>query len=66
MTKDDRYIPTHNAENGLVTTLKWITFLLITLKLTGIISWSWLWVLTPIWVPVSIGLTVIFLFGLPV
>jgi hypothetical protein len=23
----------------------------IGLKLTGIISWSWLWVLSPIWIP---------------
>lgn len=26
----------------------------ITLKLTGHIAWSWLWVLSPFWVPVSI------------
>lgn len=26
----------------------------ITLKLTGHIAWSWLWVLSPFWIPVSI------------
>ena len=26
----------------------------ITLKLTGHIAWSWLWVLAPFWIPLSI------------
>jgi len=32
----------------------------ITLKLTGYITWSWLWVLSPFWIPFAI-LAVIFL-----
>ena len=28
----------------------------IVLKLTGVIAWSWLWVLSPIWMPISIGI----------
>lgn len=28
----------------------------ITLKLIGIISWSWWWVLSPIWITLGIGL----------
>ena len=32
----------------------------ITLKLTGYITWSWLWVLSPFWIPFAI-LSVIFL-----
>jgi len=30
----------------------------ITLKLTGHITWSWLWVLAPFWIPISIGLLI--------
>lgn len=26
----------------------------ITLKLTGHITWSWLWVLSPFWIPLAI------------
>jgi hypothetical protein len=26
----------------------------ITLKLTGHITWSWLWVLAPFWIPIGI------------
>lgn len=27
-----------------------LTLLFITLKLTGVIAWSWWWVLSPIWI----------------
>jgi hypothetical protein len=27
----------------------------IVLKLCGVISWSWLWVLAPLWIPLAIG-----------
>ena len=29
--------------------------LFIILKLTGTITWSWLWVLAPIWIPVALA-----------
>lgn len=31
-----------------------LTIAFIVLKLTGVISWSWLWVLAPIWIPAAI------------
>jgi hypothetical protein len=39
-----------------------LTILFIALKLTGIIHWSWFWVLLPILL--SIGLGVLFIVGL--
>ena len=36
---------------SLVTSLLLITF--IVLKLTNVISWSWWWVLSPIWIPMA-------------
>lgn len=30
----------------------------ITLKLTGVIAWSWWWVLAPFWIPIAIALLV--------
>jgi hypothetical protein len=30
----------------------WLTLLFIGLKLTGYIEWSWLWVLSPLWIPI--------------
>lgn len=37
----------------------WLTILFIGLKLTKVISWSWIWVLSPIWISVSVALLVI-------
>jgi hypothetical protein len=31
----------------------------ITLKLTGHITWSWLWVLSPFWIPIAVALLVV-------
>ena len=28
-----------------------LTLVFIVLKLVGVINWSWLWVLSPIWIP---------------
>ena len=36
-----------------------LTLLFITLKLTHVISWSWWWVLAPIWIPFVIVLLVL-------
>lgn len=33
-----------------------LTLLLIGLKLTGHIAWSWIWVFAPLWVPIAIAL----------
>lgn len=30
----------------------------IVLKLTSVISWSWWWVLSPIWIPNAVGLII--------
>jgi hypothetical protein len=33
-----------------------LTLIFITLKLTGYITWSWVWVLSPIWISLILGL----------
>jgi hypothetical protein len=33
-----------------------LTILFIALKLLGVITWSWLWVLSPLWISVLLGL----------
>ena len=35
----------------------------IVLKLIGVISWSWLWVLAPIWIPAGL-VVILFAIGL--
>jgi hypothetical protein len=37
----------------------WLTILFIGLKLTGHITWPWLWVLSPLWIGLLIGLSIL-------
>lgn len=32
----------------------------VTLKLAGVIAWSWLWVLLPFWGPVALAIILVF------
>ena len=48
-----------NRDTGGVGFLGLLTLLFIGLKLTGYITWSWIWVLAPLWVPMGIALLVI-------
>jgi hypothetical protein len=42
-----------------------LTLLFIGLKLTGHITWSWVWVLSPLWIPIAFLLPIlIFLYVL--
>ena len=36
-----------------------LTIVFITLKLLGKITWSWVWVLSPIWIPIIICMAII-------
>lgn len=44
---------------GLVSVL---TILFVVLKLTGLISWSWIWVLSPIWIGAGLGILFFLIF----
>lgn len=41
-----------------------LTLLFVGLKLAGVIGWSWVWVLAPIWVPLALILAVLATVGL--
>ena len=36
-----------------------LTILFITLKLTKVISWTWVWVLSPLWISAILSIVVI-------
>lgn len=36
-----------------------LCLLFVGLKLTGYVAWSWWWVLAPLWIPASLGLTIL-------
>ena len=37
---------------------EWLALLLIGLRLVKVITWPWIWVLSPLWVPLSISILV--------
>lgn len=41
-----------------------LTVVFITLRLIGIIDWPWLWVLSPLWVPLAVLLAVVLVAGI--
>lgn len=54
---------TNTANCGLgFTTL--LAVLFIALKLLGVVTWSWVWVLAPIWIPWGIVLVLLVLLGI--
>jgi hypothetical protein len=50
---------TNTSSSGGIGFLGLLTIVFITLKLTGHIAWSWLWVLSPIWIPLALLLVVL-------
>ncbi|AXH71256.1 hypothetical protein BSP36_211 [Bacillus phage BSP36] len=46
----------HNNRGGGVGVVSLLTLIFVTLKLTGHITWSWWWVLSPLWI--SAGLVI--------
>lgn len=36
-----------------------LAIVFIILKLCGVITWSWVWVLAPLWIPVLVGVVAI-------
>ena len=36
-----------------------LALIFITLKITGFINWSWLWVLSPLWISIALILLII-------
>ena len=41
-----------------------LLILFIILKLTHVIDWSWLWVLSPLWISASLGVLFLIIIGL--
>lgn len=52
----------NNTVSGGIGFIGLLTIVFIVLKLLGVISWSWLWVLAPLWI--EIILVILLLVGL--
>lgn len=49
----------NKTSNGGIGFIGLLTIAFIVLKLTGVINWSWLWVLSPIWIMVALSILII-------
>lgn len=58
MNKEEK---NNNAKCG-ITFIDILTLIFITLKLLGVINWSWFWVLSPILIPLILVLLLCFYF----
>lgn len=52
----------NSSSNNGVGFLSLLTLLFIGLKLGGAITWSWVWVLSPLWIPFGLAIAI----GVPV
>ena len=48
-----------NDDSGLIGFSWCLCLLFVVGKLCGVVGWGWLWVLSPLWVPVVLGLVVL-------
>ncbi len=50
---------TSNSNGGGIGFAGLLAIVFITLKLTGYITWSWWWVLSPLWIPLAFVVTIL-------
>ena len=50
---------TSNNNTGGIGFAGLLAIVFITLKLTGYIAWSWWWVLSPLWIPLALVVTIL-------
>ncbi len=48
----------NNSSRGGTGVLSLLTIAFVVLKLVGEIDWSWLWVLSPIWIPLALAILI--------
>ncbi|MBO5969967.1 MAG: hypothetical protein J6S14_15875 [Clostridia bacterium] len=41
-----------------------LTIIFVVLKLVGVISWSWWWVLSPLWIDLLLAVVLLVLYGI--
>lgn len=63
MMDNERNQQAQKVSSGGISFCSLLTIVFITLKLIGKITWSWWWVLSPLWIPfaIVIGIIVIML-----
>ena len=53
-----------SSSNGGIGFVGLLTIAFVVLKLTGVIAWSWWWVLSPLWISFGLGVGVLAIVGI--
>ena len=61
MVKGETTMEKNNNTSGGIGFVGLLTICFIVLKLIGIINWSWLWVISPIWITAIIAIMLVIL-----
>lgn len=56
----------NNANSGGIGFCGLLTIAFIVLKLCGVITWSWLWVLSPLWISTALVLLIVIIASIAV
>jgi uncharacterized membrane protein YdbT with pleckstrin-like domain len=59
LRRDNMKNQNNTSTSGGIGFVGLLTIVFITLKLTGFISWAWVWVLAPLWIGVAIWIVII-------
>ena len=54
----------NNSASGGIGFTGLLTIVFIVLKLCHVIEWSWLWVLSPIWISTILGLIIVIIYAI--
>lgn len=54
----------NNGTSGGIGFCGLLTIAFIVLKLCGVIEWSWLWVLAPLWIPLGLAIIIFIIFAI--
>lgn len=57
-------VSSSSSSSGGIGFVGMLTIVFIVLKLIGVITWSWWWVLSPLWISFGIGLIALLVFGI--
>lgn len=63
MEDNNKKVTVKNSSGG-ISFCGLLTITFIVLKLTGIITWSWVWVLAPLWIPACISIGILLIIGI--
>ena len=53
-----------NYNNGGISFTGLLAIVFIVLKLTGVVNWSWWWVLAPIWVSIVLAIIILIIYDI--